>query len=59
VSPGDVDEMSKAIESVLTDENLRQTYIRRGFARAGEFRMQDNADEILKVIDSAHERTLL
>lgn len=52
VNPYDVEDIARGIERVLTDENLRQDLIRKGFENIKRFSWQDSARKIIKIIKS-------
>lgn len=49
VNPYDVNDIAKGIEKVLTDENLRQDLIRKGFENVKRFSWEKSASKILEV----------
>ncbi len=52
VNPYDVDDIARGIEKVLTDENLRQTLIKKGFENVKRFSWESSAKKIVKVINN-------
>ncbi|MEW5952059.1 MAG: glycosyltransferase family 1 protein [Elusimicrobiota bacterium] len=52
VNPYDVDDIAKGIEKVLTDENLRQDLINKGFENIKRFSWEKSAKKIIEIIDS-------
>ena len=51
VNPDNLNEISHAIELMLTDENLRQDFISRGKERAKEFTWQKTASQVLEIFN--------
>jgi glycosyltransferase involved in cell wall biosynthesis len=47
--PYKIDEIAKAIEKVLTDDNLRKSMIEKGLAQAKKYNWAETASETLKV----------
>jgi alpha-1,3-rhamnosyl/mannosyltransferase len=52
VDPFNVDAMAAELERLLTDSQLRQDLIRRGFARAGRFTWEKAAGQLIDVYNS-------
>ena len=50
VDPYNINDISRALKEILTNENLRNQLIARGLKRAGEFSWRKTADEYLKVL---------
>jgi len=49
VDPSNIDELSDAIDRVLTDSSLRKKMIEKGFRHASEFNQEAMAHDIMKV----------
>lgn len=49
VDPYNYDQLAEAIHQVLTDQNLRERLIRKGYARAGQFSWRKTAQQTLLV----------
>jgi len=50
VDPYNINDISRALKEILTNENLRNQLIARGLKRAGEFSWRKTADEYLKIL---------
>ncbi len=51
VNPYDIDDIARGIEKVLTDENLRQTLIKKGFENVKRFSWENSAKKIIEIVD--------
>jgi len=51
VDPYNIDEIAEAMYRVLTDENLREDLIKKGFERASQFSWEKTARETLGVYE--------
>lgn len=51
VDPDNIEEMAEAIYRVITDENLREKLIRKGYERVREFSWEKTARETIKVFE--------
>lgn len=56
VDPYNVDEIAEAMYRVLTDENLRENLIKKGFERASQFSWERTARETLSVYKRVYEQ---
>ncbi|HEY0753056.1 MAG TPA: glycosyltransferase family 1 protein [Ktedonobacteraceae bacterium] len=54
VDPHNIDELAKAITSLLSDEKLRETLRARGFARAQIYTWPDSAQKMLNIYQSLY-----
>ncbi|MCM8819713.1 MAG: glycosyltransferase family 4 protein [Candidatus Omnitrophica bacterium] len=52
VNPYDVKDIADGIEKVLTDENLRDDLIKKGFENVKRFSWESSARKIIEIIDS-------
>lgn len=50
IEPGNVSELSKAIEKVITDENIRKDLVNKGLNRVKSFSVEKTAGEILEIL---------
>ncbi|MFU0783664.1 MAG: Glycosyl transferase group 1 [Thermoanaerobacterium thermosaccharolyticum] len=57
VVPYDVNEIAKAIDLVLSNENLRKEMIEKGLKQAKKFSWRKTAEEILKVYEDVYKET--
>ncbi len=55
VNPYNIDEITAALEKILTDESLRQNLKERGFKQAQKFSWQKTALKILKILNEVNE----
>jgi glycosyltransferase involved in cell wall biosynthesis len=56
VDPYNIDEIAEAMYRVLTDENLREDLIKKGFERASQFSWERTARETLSVYKRVYEQ---
>jgi glycosyltransferase involved in cell wall biosynthesis len=57
VDPYDVNEIAKAIDLILSNENLRNEMIERGLKQAKKFSWKKTAEETLKVYEDVYKET--
>jgi len=57
VDPYDVNEIAKAIDLVLSNENLRNEMIEKGLKQAKKFSWRKTAEETLKVYEDVYKET--
>ena len=50
VNPYDVEDIARGIERVLTDENLRQSLIQKGFENVKRFSWENSAKKMIEII---------
>ncbi|MCX7698335.1 MAG: glycosyltransferase family 4 protein [Candidatus Goldbacteria bacterium] len=52
VNPYDVEDIARGIEKVLTDENLREELIKKGFENIKRFSWEKSARKVIEVLDN-------
>jgi len=56
INPHSIEEIAKAIDMVLSNENLRKEMIEKGLKQAQKFSWRKTAEEIYKVIKEIGEK---
>jgi glycosyltransferase involved in cell wall biosynthesis len=56
INPFEVGEIADALEIILSDEPLRQSFIKKGYERARMFTWEKTAQEYLKVFKELHDK---
>lgn len=52
VNPYDIEDIARGIEKVLTDENLRQELVKKGFENVKRFSWEKSAQEIIQILQT-------
>jgi len=56
INPFETGEITNALEIILSDEALRQSFIKKGYVRASMFTWEKTAQEYLKVFKELHDK---
>lgn len=54
INPQNPDEIAKAIENILTNENLQKELKKKGIKRAAQFSLEDMSKKILDIFESSY-----
>ena len=57
VDAKNIEEIADALRGVLTNDDLRESMIEKGFGQAGKFRWEKTAEETLRVYDELYEES--